>query len=224
MWSSPGSQPRRGTVRGTRKPRQGPPPEPRPAVKRLGKIRGAILDVLDAAGGTATLAELCGTLHRKRPRDLRRRLLPMLEEAGIVSVNGDRVSLAADWLDRLEEARELGGEIEAEYLARVRMREKSEAFRNRHKARVDPAPTEEEMDRRREAREEDHHDAGELVSLSPSPRPWTPTSGALPTTPPRPRVGSPAPFGPTSCTPASRRRRRRGRPSPSWAGTPTAES
>jgi hypothetical protein len=140
MWSSPGSRRRRGTVRGTRRVLQGPPPEPRPAIKRLGKVRGAILDALDAAGGTATLKEIADALHRKRPRDLRRRNLPMLEEAGIVVVDGDVVTLAEDWLNRLEEARDLGGEIEAEDLTRRRLKEKREAFHKRHKTRPDRHP------------------------------------------------------------------------------------
>jgi len=120
--------------------RQGPPPEPRPAVKRFGKVRGAILDALDAAAGTATLQEIASALHRKRARDLRRRNLPMLEEAGIVFVDGDVVTLAEDWLDRLEEARRLVGEIEAEDLTRRRLKEKREAFHRRHETRPDRHP------------------------------------------------------------------------------------
>ncbi len=119
--------------------RQGPPREARPAVKRLGKIRGAILDALDANGGAMDINELAETLHRKRARDLRRRNLPMLEETGIIEVSeaGDMVSLADDWLERLEEQRESGGEIQAQELARRRYREKSRAYHNRHKTRPD---------------------------------------------------------------------------------------
>jgi hypothetical protein len=131
MWSSPKVKGRRGLVKGTRMVRQGVRSEPRPAVKRLGKARGAILDALDAGGGVLTLEEIAAALHRKRARDLRRRNLPMLEEAGIISVEGDVVSLAEDWLDRLEDARELGGEIEAEEHARRRYRDKSRAYHNR---------------------------------------------------------------------------------------------
>jgi hypothetical protein len=131
MWSSPKVKGRRGLVKGTRMVRQGVRSEPRPAVKRLGKARGAILDALDAGGGVLTLKEIAEALHRKRARDLRRRNLPMLEEAGIINVEGDVVSLAEDWLDRLEDARELGGEIEAEEHARRRYRDKSRAYHNR---------------------------------------------------------------------------------------------
>jgi Domain of unknown function (DUF3854) len=132
MWSSPKVKGRRGLVKGTRMVRQGVRSEPRPAVKRLGKTRGAILDALDASGGVLTLQEIADALHRKRARDLRRRNLPMLEEAGIIIVDGDVVTLAEDWLDRLEDARELGGEIEAEEHARRRYRDKSRAYHNRH--------------------------------------------------------------------------------------------
>jgi hypothetical protein len=131
MWSSPKVKGRRGLVKGTRMVRQGVRFEPHPAVKRLGKTRGAILDALDASGGVLILQEIADALYRKRARDLRRRSLPMLEEAGIITVNGDVVTLAEDWLDRLEDARELGGEIEAEKLARRRYREKSRAYHNR---------------------------------------------------------------------------------------------
>jgi Domain of unknown function (DUF3854) len=131
MWSSPKVKGRRGLVKGTRMVRQGVRSEPRPAVKRLGKTRGAILDALDASGGVLTLQEIADALHRNRARDLRRRNLPMLEEAGIITVDGDVVTLAEDWLDRLEDARELGGEIEAEEHARRRYRDKSRAYHNR---------------------------------------------------------------------------------------------
>jgi hypothetical protein len=131
MWSSPKVKGRRGLVKGTRMVRQGVRFEPHPAVKRLGKTRGAILDALDSSGGVLILQEIADALHRKRARDLRRRSLPMLEKAGIITVEGDVVTLAEDWLDRLEEARELGGEIEAEELARRRYREKSRAYHNR---------------------------------------------------------------------------------------------
>jgi hypothetical protein len=131
MWSSPKVKGRRGLVQGTRMVRQGVRSEPRPAVKRLGKTRGAILDALDAGGGILTLQEIADALHRKRVRDLRRRSLPMLEEAGIINVDGDVVSLAENWLDRLEDTRELGGEIEAEEHARRRYRDKSRAYHNR---------------------------------------------------------------------------------------------
>jgi hypothetical protein len=119
-WSQPKYTPRRGLVKDTRKVRQAPKAERRPAIKRLGKIRGAIIDALDAAGGTLTLQELADTLHRTRPRDIRRRNLPMLQEARIVRVSeaGDAVSLTDDWQEALEEQRRLGKETDSRVLLR----------------------------------------------------------------------------------------------------------
>ena len=141
MWSAPKFTPKRGVVGGTRRVRESKPPNPRPAIARLGKIRGAVVDALYAIGGGCTLAELCRILHRKRPRDLVRRkkspkgrdgLLVWLEDAGILAVEGDVVTLAEDWLERLEDARESGGELAAEELARKRHKLKSRAFHRRH--------------------------------------------------------------------------------------------
>jgi len=111
------------------------------------------------AGGSATLAEICEALHRKRPRDLKRRVLPMLEEARIITVDSDTVTLAADWLARLEEARELGAEVEAERRDRERHKREGEAFRRRLELVPDPAPTAEEMRERRKARPAERQDA-----------------------------------------------------------------
>jgi uncharacterized protein DUF3854 len=132
-WSSPAHNPQRGTVGGTRMVRQSSKPKPRSAVERLGKIRGSILDVLDVAGGMATLEDIAYALHRSRPRDLRRRNLPMLEEVGILSIEGDVVTLADNWLAILEEQRELGKEIEADNLSRLRYGDKSRAYHNRRR-------------------------------------------------------------------------------------------
>jgi hypothetical protein len=143
MWSSPRFVPKRGVVRDTRRVRESKPPKPRPAVARLGKMRGAVVDAVYALGGSCTLGELCRILRRNRPRDLVRRkkspkgrdgLLVWLEEAGILTVEGDVVKLTEDWLDRLEDARESGGELEAEELARRRYKLKSRAYHGRHEA------------------------------------------------------------------------------------------
>jgi hypothetical protein len=156
MWSSPAYKPRRGTVTGTRRVRQGPPPEHRPAIKRLGKMRGAVLDFLDAADGISTVGEIYDALHpdkapeKRRPRDLIRRkttekgrdgLLVMLEESGILILDGDVVTLADNWLEALDEQRRLGKEIDntgidghieagAETVARRRLNAKGKAYRD----------------------------------------------------------------------------------------------
>jgi hypothetical protein len=133
-WSQPKYTPKRGVVSGTRKVRQSPKPESRDRIERLGKIRGAIIDALDAVGGTLTLQQIAEALHRSRPRDIRRRNLPMLEKAGIIQVDGDTVSLTDNWLAALEDQRRLGKEIEAEELARKRYNLKSRAYHRRHEA------------------------------------------------------------------------------------------
>ncbi len=73
--------------------------------------------------------DLADALHRKRARDVRRRNLLILEEAGIVTVDGDTVALSDNWLEALEEQRKLGKEIEAEETALNRYKAKSKAYR-----------------------------------------------------------------------------------------------
>ena len=131
-WPRPKFTPRRGLVSGTRRMRNSKPLPPRDRIERLGKIRGAVVDALEIAGGTLTLAELCEALHRKRPRDVRRRILPMLVDAGIVEVEADTLRLAVDWSERLEAARVAGGELEADDLAERRRKLKSRAYQNRN--------------------------------------------------------------------------------------------
>ena len=133
-WSRPKYTPRRGLVSGTRRVRNSKPLPPRDRIERLGKIRGAVVDALEVAGGELTLSELCEVLQRKRARDVRRRVLPMLEDAGIIEVDGDAVRLDSDWLERLEAARVAGGELEADELAERRRRLNSRAYHRRHEA------------------------------------------------------------------------------------------
>src|SRR5215217_4428624 len=131
-WSRPKFTPRRGLVSGTRRVRNSKPLPPRDRIERLGKIRGAVVDALVVAGGTMTLAELCEVLHRKRARDVRRRILPMLEAAGVIEVDADVLHLATDWSERLEAARVAGGELEADELAERRRKLNSRAFHRRN--------------------------------------------------------------------------------------------
>ena len=126
-WSSPGRKVKRlrGVVPGTSRVRETPrfsgglsvresmdefPDEP--YVKRLGPARGAVVDALEDAGGELTLHQLCEVLHRKRPWDVRRRVLKPLQEAGVIEYTGDVVRLAADWFARLEDERRSKGEIQ----------------------------------------------------------------------------------------------------------------
>ncbi len=166
-WSRPKFTPKRGLVSDTRKVRQSPKPEPWDRIERLGKIRGAILDALDAAGGTLTVQEIAETLRRARPRDIRRRNLPMLEEAGIVAIDGDTVSLTPDWLDRLEEQRKLGKEIEAEETARERYKIKSRGYHRRHET-PKSRPSAEGLANVRASREKRRAYLGAPVANTPS--------------------------------------------------------
>jgi hypothetical protein len=83
-----------------------------PYVKRLGPHRGAVVDVLERAGGELHLDDLCEALHRSRLRDVKRRILKTLEEAGIIECEGDVIRLVPDWLAKLEEERVRKGEVE----------------------------------------------------------------------------------------------------------------
>lgn len=104
-------------------------------IRRLGKRRGAIIDVLEKEG-PMDITEVAEALRVSRARNLRRNL-PMLEEAGIITVSGDTVSLNPDWLQALEFERKLKGEIRndqgddgAEERDRTRYRLQSEAYRD----------------------------------------------------------------------------------------------
>ncbi len=144
-WSSPARKPPRlrGVTPGTRRVREtrrfhkditvkesGTLFPDTPYVKRLGPHRCAILDALEDAGGQLHLEDLCEVLHRKRPRDVRRRILPMLEKAGIIEVDGDVIRLAADWLTRLEEERERKGEVSRAEEQREDHRKQRERYRD----------------------------------------------------------------------------------------------
>ncbi len=80
--------------------------------------------------------EVAQALKVARVQNLRRNL-PMLEEAGIITVSGDTVRLNPDWLQALETERKLKGEIRndlgedgAQERDRARYRLESEAYRD----------------------------------------------------------------------------------------------
>jgi hypothetical protein len=136
-WSRPAYTPKkRGFAKGSCRVRESKPHEPRYRIERLGKVRGAIVDALEVAGGELTLGGLCEVLHRKRARDVRRRVLPMLEGDGVIRCEGDVVMLASDWRERLYAARKLAGELEADKLAESRRKRKSRAYHDRDKPLV----------------------------------------------------------------------------------------
>jgi hypothetical protein len=177
-WSSPGRPrrrefelvPGRYVVRHSGRVPRDPTPEDleaTPYVKRLGPPRGAVLDTLEAAGGELHLLDLCETLCRKRPRDVRRRILKPLEEAGIIEFEGDVVRLAYAWLAKLEEERERTGEIEQAERQAKKHREQSARYREHlgrekrgtPKASLDAVRRTEDLRERR--LQEEIHDEGE---------------------------------------------------------------
>ena len=103
----------------------------RPYIKRLGPHRCATLDALEDAGGQLHIKDLCEVLHRKRPRDVRRRILKPLEEAGIIECErGDVIRLASDWLVKLEEERGRKDEISDAEEQREKHRKQRERYRD----------------------------------------------------------------------------------------------
>ncbi|MDP9479890.1 MAG: DUF3854 domain-containing protein [Actinomycetota bacterium] len=136
-WSAPPSGGRLGLVRDTRMVRAGVRSTRFYGQKRLGKLCGAILDVLDAHRGAATVGEIGSSLGLKRPCDFARRHFPVLVGAGLISWEGrgkKKVArLIEGWLIRLREIREDSGEIEADDLARRRVERQREAYRNRNR-------------------------------------------------------------------------------------------
>jgi hypothetical protein len=160
-WSSPAYKPRRGLVKGTTKVRSAPLQEKRSAVIRLGKSCERVMDSLEAAGGTMTLSALADAMDIKRPRDLTRRrtletgkgrdgFVTRLQAVGVLAVEGDTVTLAEDWLEALDRERDRAGEIALYRRDMAQYNREREGYRNRHKVKADPTPSQEEM---REARE-----------------------------------------------------------------------
>jgi hypothetical protein len=155
-WSSPARKPRRGVTPGTTKVRDSIISKKRDAVLRLGKSCEKVMDVLEASGGSMTLAALAGAIDVKRPRELNRRKNPetgkgrdgfvaRLEDVGVVTVDIDTVALTEDWLEALDRERDRAGEIALYKRDMRRYNRESEAYRNREKVRADRAPSQEEI-------------------------------------------------------------------------------
>ena len=125
-------------------------------LRRLGKTAEQIVDVLERAGGTVDLEDLADELGSTRPRDLRRRVVSRLEAAGVVVAHNtgrmETISLAHDWLDRLNAEREAAGELDAHRRDMARYEREREAYRDQADKLADPAPTTAEMDERRQNR------------------------------------------------------------------------
>ncbi len=80
-------------------------------VLRLGKNAEEIIDILENAGETMSVADLATAKGITRLRDLRNRVLPRLEAAGVVECSGDAVKLRPDWLAALNRKREEDQEL-----------------------------------------------------------------------------------------------------------------
>ena len=161
-WSSPSRKGKRGTVKDTRRVRQGRDlSEAVEGIYRFGKKRQEIVaylveqggetgreELLEAFGGPntqwcdfkrQTLGPLLGRRRRYGGQDLA--LGPPL-----IELTEDGIRLVDDWREALERHRELGQEEEA---ARKQKRDhmmQRIAYRRRNETPPDDAPTEEEMD------------------------------------------------------------------------------
>jgi hypothetical protein len=139
----------------------------RTTISRLGKGAGQVVDILEGSGGTLALDDLYGLVYphkdpadrrRWRLRDFRRRspdrvgVVARLEDAGVVEVSGDAVSLVPDWLEALNRERKLAGEIDAHRRDMARYAREREAYRRRRENPPDRAPSHEELARTEEAR------------------------------------------------------------------------
>jgi DNA-binding transcriptional ArsR family regulator len=130
---------------------------------RLGKRRGAILYHLVRMGTEgADLLELTLRFGGEgtRPRDFPRRWLHQMDgtDGGpqLIEIGEDgRVRAVRDWREALENARTAGKEQEAQDAQLKRYGLQREAFHRRNETVADRAPTQAEMDRKREERMRD---------------------------------------------------------------------
>lgn len=111
-------------------------------IRRLGKMAGAIIDVLTHHGPSVTIQEIADTLQVCRLRDLTRDTeamegpLTRLRKRGIVTVDGDTVTLVDDWAEALDNERKRSGEQDAHNYWKARYKEESIAYQNREKVRA----------------------------------------------------------------------------------------
>jgi hypothetical protein len=97
-------------------------------VIRLDKAAEEIIDWLECAGGSmfiTKLAEIVGA----RANNLRSRVIQKLVVAGVVTVDEDTASLVEDWLEKLDEEREMTGEFEAHDRDEARYKREREEYR-----------------------------------------------------------------------------------------------
>jgi hypothetical protein len=111
-----------------------------PGVRRMGKSAGQVVDTLEAAGVSLTLEDLADRTGCKRPRDLRRRTLPRLVEAGVVVVEAGVVALTGDWREAIEVERERAGENAAHRRDADRYQRERDAYRRRDETDSEAVP------------------------------------------------------------------------------------
>jgi hypothetical protein len=170
--------------------RKGVKQPPRDPLKRLGKVRGHLIDVLDAAGGASGLEEAGAAMHMARPRELvraktkadgRNGPVIMLLQSGIVewvcdvTTRREILRLTPNWLEALENARRLGKEIETDELAAWRYRSKSAAFHSRSEVR----PTEHWTNTGADGAIEHLRSESAAEASSAEPPPLSPLAAAL---------------------------------------------
>jgi len=103
-------------------------------VLRMGKTAENIVDVLGRRG-KMDLDALGAEMGIKRPRDLRRRVLPRLEAAGVVECSGDAVRLRLDWLAALNRKRKEDQELDDHERDRKKYAEESRIYALKVEAR-----------------------------------------------------------------------------------------
>jgi hypothetical protein len=83
------------------------------------------------SGGTLSYEHLASKLGISRARNLRRRggVLRRMESVGMVVCSENNVTLTPTWNDALEQAREVGREVQAEMRQRSVHKEQQRAYR-----------------------------------------------------------------------------------------------
>lgn len=104
-------------------------------VRRLGKNAEEIIDILENAGETMSVADLAAAKGITRLRDLRTRVLPRLQGAGVVKCSEDAVRLAPDWLQALNRRREEDQELDDYERDKKKYAEESRIFALKLEAR-----------------------------------------------------------------------------------------
>jgi hypothetical protein len=115
---------------------------------RIGKSRAALLTAVVECPGVSRF-ELARRLGRK-PESLKKPLKWLVNNGLAVRVGWGRYDVPEDFVERVEDARELGREPEADRLQIARHDRERDGYRSRHKIKAEPVPTHEEMQQRRE--------------------------------------------------------------------------